>query len=92
MFITIIFSHLAHSVLGGLKTDFRIYSYVTFTLDIIFIIITPNLTATLWAELRLKLSAFLEKKAQKSGNCLAAHHWLRSSGFGLDLGPRDMKL
>lgn len=65
MFITIIFSHLPHSVLGGLKTDFRIYSYVTFTLDIIFIIITPNLTATLWAEPRLKLSAhFREKESE----------------------------
>ena len=64
MFITVI-SHLPHWIFGGLKTDLRIYSYVTFTLDIIFMIIIPNLTATLWAELRLKLSAhFREKESE----------------------------
>lgn len=65
MFITVIFSHLPHSILGGLKTDLRIYSYITFTLDIIFMIITPNPTATLWVELRLKLSAHFREKESK---------------------------
>lgn len=47
------------------KTHLRIYFYITFTLDIIFTIIIPNLATTSWAELRLELSAhFIEKESE----------------------------
>lgn len=65
MFFSIIFSCLPLRILGGPKTDLSIYFDINFTLDIIFTIIIPNLTATLRAGHRLKLSTrFIEKESE----------------------------